>query len=161
MFRFDAQHYKRMRQELSRRRELLAALTPLPDANYAVDENWARFYPYAVAGGRGETVELELRLDNHTAVAQEFRVGWNMPEGWRLVESEGRVRVAANQTGAVKLRVAALEGAPPGIVTADIWFAGFEFRRWTEAMLTSGTDVRRRRRNRRRRRCARTSGELR
>ncbi len=41
MFRFDESQYKRMKAELAKRRELLGAITPLPDANYAVDEGWA------------------------------------------------------------------------------------------------------------------------
>ncbi len=108
-------------------------------------------------------MELELRLDNHTAGEQEFRVKWNLPEGWRLIEGQEKTRVAANQSGALRIRLAAQNGAPPGILTADIWFAGFELRRWSEAMLTSGTDVRRRRRRnrRRRRRCAPIWGGLR
>lgn len=135
MFRFDPDHYARMKTELAKRRELLAALTPLPDANYAVDEAWARFYPYSARSKPGATVDLELRIDNHTPKAQEYRVRWNVPQGWRLVEGDEAGRISANQTGVLKLRVAAQNPARPAIVTADIWFAGMEFRRWSEAIL--------------------------
>lgn len=135
MFRFNAEQYARMRAELAKRRELLAALTPLPDENYAVDEQWARFYPYAATAKEGEPLELELQVENHTAKPQEFRVQWNAPEGWRVVEGQRQARVGPNQTGVLKLRLRAESGAGAGILTADIAFAGFELHRWSEAML--------------------------
>jgi hypothetical protein len=49
MFRYDAARVDRMRLELRRRARLLAELTPLPHANYAVDESWARIYPTPLA----------------------------------------------------------------------------------------------------------------
>jgi plastocyanin len=135
MFRFDAQHHERMKQELAKRQALLAALTPLPDANYAVDENWASFYPYSVSVRGGDPVEIELRVENHTARAQEFRVKWNLPAGWRMLRGQDHASVAANQTGGLKLRLIAEEGAKAGIMTADVSFAGWQLQRWSEAML--------------------------
>jgi glyoxylase-like metal-dependent hydrolase (beta-lactamase superfamily II) len=135
VFRFEAEHYSRMRAELAKRRELLAALTPLPDANYAVDEQWARFYPYSVTARGGEAVELELQVENHMPTPQEFRVKWNAPEGWRVVEGQRQVKAGPNQKGVLKVRLISEDGAPAGILTADIAFSGFELRRWSEAML--------------------------
>jgi glyoxylase-like metal-dependent hydrolase (beta-lactamase superfamily II) len=135
MFRFDTQHYQRMKLELVKRQALLAALTPLPDANYAVDENWASFYPYTVLARRGGPVEIQLRVDNHTAQTQEFSVKWNLPVGWRLLSGQQKVSVAANQTGVLRLRLGAEEGAMAGILTADVSFAGWTLPRWSEAML--------------------------
>ena len=96
MFRYDAGQMARMREELAKRERLLAELTPLPDANYAVDEGWARMYPYSV---KGKTVFLELRVDNHTEKAQEFRVRWNVPKGWELIRGAERVTVPARSGG--------------------------------------------------------------
>jgi glyoxylase-like metal-dependent hydrolase (beta-lactamase superfamily II) len=132
MFRYNAGQTTRMREELAKREQLLAALTPLPDANYAVDESWARFYPYAA---KGETVTLQLRLDNHTARAAEFRVRWNVPKGWKLVRGGERVTVGPRSTGAVPVTVQAVAAGEVAVLTADVQFAGLDLRRWTEALL--------------------------
>lgn len=135
MFRFDAAQLERMRDELGKRARLLAELTPLPDANYAVDEGWARFHPYAVKARRGRTVDLELRLENHTAARQEFRLRWNAPAGWRVARGEERITVPAKSTGAAKVTLAAESPGEVAVLTADVAFAGFDLRRWTEALL--------------------------
>lgn len=135
MFSFDAGQYSRMRAELAKRRELLAALTPLPDANYAVDENWARLYPYSATAKRGEPVEFELQVENHTSTPQEFRVKWNVPEGWRLLEGQKQAKAGPRQKAVLRVRLMAEGSASAGILTADIAFASFELRRWSEAML--------------------------
>jgi glyoxylase-like metal-dependent hydrolase (beta-lactamase superfamily II) len=132
MFRYDAGQMGRMREELGKRERLLAELTPLPDANYAVDESWARIYPYSV---RGKRVAVELRVDNHTAKAQEFRVRWNVPKGWELVSGETRATVAGKGVGVFKAVLRAAGAGEVSVLTVDVGFAGFELRRWTEALL--------------------------
>jgi len=132
MFRYDAGQMARMRSELAKREKLLAELTPLPDANYAVDEGWARIYPYSV---KGKTVSLELRVDNHTGTAQEFRVRWNVPKGWELVRGAERVTVAAHSGGVLPVVLRAAEPGEVAVLTVDVAFAGFDLRRWTEALL--------------------------
>ncbi len=132
MFRYDPVQMARMREELAKRERLLAELTPLPDANYAVDEGWARMYPYSV---KGKTVSLELRVDNHTEKAQEFRVRWNVPKGWELIRGAERVTVPARSGGVLAVQLRAVAPAEVSVLTADILFAGFDLRRWTEALL--------------------------
>jgi hypothetical protein len=132
MFKYDAAQAERMRKELAIRESLLAELTPLPDANYAVDESWARFYPYA---GKGAQVDLELQLHNHTTKPTEFQVRWNPPPGWRVVSGDKSVRVPARSSAGAKVRLAAAADAGFGVLTADVAFNGFDLRRWTEALL--------------------------
>ncbi|MBL8241427.1 MAG: MBL fold metallo-hydrolase [Bryobacterales bacterium] len=132
MFHYDPQQMARMRRELARREKLLTELTPLPDANYAVDESWARIYPYAA---KGKTVQLALRLDNHTGQPREFRVKWNVPKGWELVSSADRVTVAARSVGSVPITLRATSPEELSVLTANVAFAGFDLRHWTEALL--------------------------
>jgi glyoxylase-like metal-dependent hydrolase (beta-lactamase superfamily II) len=132
MFRYDAAQMTRMREELAKREKLLAELTPLPDANYAVDEGWARIYPYSV---KGKTVSLELRVDNHTGKPQDFRVRWNVPKGWELVKGADRVTVAPHSGGVLPVTLRAMAPGEVSVLTVDVAFAGFDLRRWTEALL--------------------------
>lgn len=138
IFRFDGERIAKLRSELAKRGRILAGLTPLPGANYAVDEGWARLYPYAARARAGETVVLELRLHNHSAAPQQFRIRWNAPEGWRLEEGGRSVSIPPRSEGTVRARLAA--DAPPeaAVLTVDIAFAGFDLRRWTEALLEAG-----------------------
>ena len=130
MFRYDAARMERMRSELRRRAALLGELTPLPHANYAVDESWARMYPYASSGE-----PLELRLMNHTSTEQTFTVKWHVPAGWAVREAEETVRVPARAEGKVRLRLEKRGATELGVVTADVTFAGFALAHWTEALL--------------------------
>ncbi len=130
MFRYDAARVERMRLELRQRAKLLAEITPLPHANYAVDESWARMYPYASSGE-----PLELRLMNHTSVEQTFRVKWHVPPGWSIKQAEETVRVPARTEGKAGLVLNKQGAKELGVVTADVTFAGFEFAHWTEGLL--------------------------
>lgn len=130
MFRYDAARVDRMRLELRRRAQLLAELTPLPHANYAVDESWARIYPYASSGE-----PLELRLMNHTDKEQTFRVKWHLPPGWTIDHADQTVRVPARTEGKARLTFKTSRPTQLGVLTADVTFAGFTFHHWTEGLL--------------------------
>ncbi len=130
MFRYDAARVERMRLELRQRAKLLAELTPLPHANYAVDESWARVYPYASSGE-----PIELRLMNHTNVDQTFQVKWHVPPGWAIQQADETIRVPARTEGKARLNLAKRGATELGVLTADVTFAGFEFTHWTEGLL--------------------------
>lgn len=152
MFQYDEARITRMQSELRKRREILAELTPLPGANYAVDEGWARFTPYALtAGTEKETLQAEgkkagerkmtssmvteLHLTNHSGRSERFGLRFQAPTGWRVVSAPASLTVAAGQTGRAKVVVAAEPGAPLGLLTADITVGGQKLRQWTEALL--------------------------
>lgn len=135
MFRFDAERIARMRAELRKRAALLAELTPLPGANFAVDEGWARIVPYSVNPREGETAELALEITNHAAKRTRFNVRWHLPAGWQLVSAQRDVELEPRSEGRVTAKVRRLPGATLGVATADVLFAGFELARWAEALL--------------------------
>ncbi len=142
MFRFDAGFVARLRGELEKRERILAGLTPLPGANYAADEGWARLYPYAARARPGEDAVLELRLYNHAAGPLAFRVRWNAPPGWRLKEGGRSVLIPPRSEGTVRARLAAVSPPEVAVLTVDVAFAGFDLRRWTEALLEGGPQPR-------------------
>ena len=136
VFRFSPGQLDLMSATFTKRRGLIAALVPWDDANYGVDEEWARFYPYTaetVAGGR---VELKVMLRNHSAEAAEFRVTPHAPAGWSVPPGTLRMKVPARQERAVSFPITA-GTAGLGVVTADVAFDGWELREWTEAMVTA------------------------
>lgn len=140
MFKYEQGQTVRMRAELARREAVLADLTPLPDANYAVDEGWARLYPYSVKAKAGATVRVELRVQNHTGSSQEFQAKWNVPAGWELVARAERVTVGPRSSGVLEATLRAVSPAELAVMTADVTFAGFTFPRWTEALLETNVE---------------------
>lgn len=135
MFRYDAARIARMRAELRRREQLLTQLTTLPDANYAIDEGWARFYPYAPSAAKGGTAQVELRLENHTAKPQSFRAAFHAPPGWEIVAAQKETIVPSRSTGTLKLTLRNSGGAEFALLTATLDFAGHHLPQWTEALL--------------------------
>ena len=135
-FRFSAEQLDFMISTLSRRRELLADLFPWSDANFGIDEQWARFYPYTAEVAAGGRVELELILRNHASETTEFRVTSHVPTGWHAPAGPLRVSVPARGERSVHVPVIA-GGLGLGIVTADIAFGPWDLREWIEAMVTA------------------------
>ncbi|MBM3884165.1 MAG: MBL fold metallo-hydrolase [Verrucomicrobia bacterium] len=138
-FRFSAAQLDHMQTVLEQRVALLGALFPWDDPNYGLDEGWARFYPYAAAARAGETLELELRLWNHSPRERLFRPHLQLPAGWSLTSaSPNPIRVSRRQEGVVQLRLTVPVTAKPGrhILTTDLQTEGWHLREWTEAMIT-------------------------
>lgn len=134
-FHFSAQQIDFMMETLGQRRKLLSELFPWDDPNYGMDDQWARFYPYTVEAAAGGHVELKVILRNHSASRQEFRVTPHVAAGWKAASGPLRVSIEPHQEGSVSIPVTV--GAPGlKIVTADVAFGPWEWKGWTEAMVT-------------------------
>jgi glyoxylase-like metal-dependent hydrolase (beta-lactamase superfamily II) len=133
-FQFAADQYARMHAELLTRRGVLAQLAPWPAPNYAIDESWAFVDPYGSEAHEGENVTLRLRITNHAPQREVYRVKWNIPAGWKTVQADPEIALAAGQEGAAQA-VFTVKGAGLAVATADIEFAGRQLREWTEALV--------------------------
>jgi glyoxylase-like metal-dependent hydrolase (beta-lactamase superfamily II) len=133
-FRFSAEQLARMRAELLRRTATLKELVPWPDPNYAIDESWAAVDPYGSEIRDGENVALRVRILNHAPSPETYRVKWNVPADWKVVEAEPEVAIPARREGAARA-VFTVKGAGLHVVTADVEFAGRQLREWTEALV--------------------------
>lgn len=139
-FRFSAAQFARMRAELEKRMAILKEVAPWPDLNYAIDENWAAVHPYGSTLRSGERLTLRLRIMNHSPRPETYRVTWNLPPGWKLVEAERQVAIPPRNEGTARAVLAAPQGSPEGagavqVVTADLEFAGIRLREWAEALV--------------------------
>lgn len=134
MFHFSREQLELMRTEFEHRRRVVTELGPWPDPDYAVDETWVRIYPYACDVTQGSELTLEARILNHSPHPERFVVHWNVPEGWKLVESSGPLIVLPKMEGAARARVRAAT-AGLHLVTVDITFGGRTFWEWTEALV--------------------------
>jgi glyoxylase-like metal-dependent hydrolase (beta-lactamase superfamily II) len=133
-FRFSAEQFGRMRDELLKRRAVLRELAPWPDPNYAIDESWSFVDPYGSEARRGENVALRVRIFNHAPRPETYRVKWDLPPGWKMVKEEGEVTIPPRREGAARA-VFTVEGEGLQVVTAGVEFAGRQLREWTEALV--------------------------
>jgi glyoxylase-like metal-dependent hydrolase (beta-lactamase superfamily II) len=134
-FRFTAEQLARMRAELRRRMAILAELAPWPDPNYAVDESWAAVHPYAGQVRSGGQARLEIRILNHSPRQETYRLKWNLPKGWRMVQADAEVRIPARKEGIARAVLATAKDPGLEVVTVDIEFAGRQLREWAEALV--------------------------
>jgi glyoxylase-like metal-dependent hydrolase (beta-lactamase superfamily II) len=136
LFRFSAEQLSYMRAQLAKRRELHATLTPFPGANFAVDEQWLRLDPYVRMVAPGERIALQAVIWNHAAAGQDFRVRLELPPGWQVVSSVGRVRIPAGEEGAVRFQLRAPSSAQGvEVLTASVRFGDWDLRHWAEAIV--------------------------
>ncbi len=133
-FRFSPEQFARMRTELLKRMALLKELAPWPDPNFAIDESWAVVDPYGSEARQGENLALRVRILNHAPRRETYRIKWNVPAGWKMVETDPEVAIPAHQEGAARA-VFTVAGAGLHVVTADVEFADRQLREWTEALV--------------------------
>ena len=109
---------------------------PWDDPNYGIDEQWAVFYPYGTTLEQQQSVELKVRITNHSPVKRTFKITPRTNGGTQLLDYDKTLTLEPRQTGEARVRVQA-SGKPGNyLVTADIQSSGMEFRDWIEALIT-------------------------
>jgi glyoxylase-like metal-dependent hydrolase (beta-lactamase superfamily II) len=105
-------------EALTRARSLegiVRGLCAVPEeAGFALDPNWATIYPYQSTIEAGRTVELELRIVNHTSRAARASAELRLPVDWTGTAIGGSAEIGPNGTGALRFAVTAPRYAEPG-----------------------------------------------
>jgi glyoxylase-like metal-dependent hydrolase (beta-lactamase superfamily II) len=136
-FRFSPQQIDRMMESLRRRTGLLRDLFPWDDPNYGLDEQWARFYPYAVEAASSTSVRIEIAIRNHSPAKRTYRITLHAPEGWEGPRTPIALTVNAREEKFIPVRFTpAKSQAGVHMITADIAFDTWDLREWVEAMVT-------------------------
>lgn len=130
-FRFTKEQVGVMRASLTARRQAIAELTPFDSPNYAVDEQWARFYPFAAEGRAGEERNIGIFIRNHSPVARAFTATLRLPPGWKATRLWETVQIPAGREGEMKFRVTP---SGTGVLTADIEFGDWKLSQWCELL---------------------------
>ncbi len=81
-FTFTPEEIGFMRANLAERVQCFRKLLPWDDPNYGLDEHWVRCWPYEQAVVAGQTVQLQVVITNHSAVAQMARCRPILPTAW-------------------------------------------------------------------------------
>lgn len=135
VFRFSDRELDYLVSQYKKRREVLSKLFPWDDPNYGIDEQWAFFYPHGVNAKPDQTIELEVRVQNHSPIDREFKVSLRLPPGVSATAVQKTVRIGSRQSGVAKFSVTAPNVAGEHIVVADVLSDGIDVRGWIEAMI--------------------------
>jgi len=136
-FSFSAAQLDHMTETLTKRKTLLSELFPWDEPNYGIDERWIRFYPYGSKAGPGQTVQVSVKLFNHSGVAHTFAVSLNLPPGLDASRKSASVTVAPRTEQTVEFELHTGTSAPPGVyvLTANVESEQWNLPYWTEAIV--------------------------
>ena len=92
-------------------------------------------YPHGGTIAAQETLNLEMRITNHSPVERTFTVTPHVPDDWKLTKPTVTVHLAPRLSGAVSIPVTASSVSGQFVVTADVASDGMEFVEWAEAVI--------------------------
>lgn len=136
-FRFDADQLRHMQESLARRQGRLQDLFPWDDADFGIDEQWARIYPYGQEVQPERWTPLAVKLLNHANTANTFVVTMHSPTGFEIEPHKASVTAAPGQEVEAPFRIRAL-GRPARaiqVVTADVQVGPWDLRQWCEGLI--------------------------
>ncbi|MEN8202775.1 MAG: MBL fold metallo-hydrolase [Bacteroidota bacterium] len=138
LFSFPTEQLDFMEQKLKDREEILAELSPWEAANYLIDEQWVRYYPYGSSIQRGEEQELRIIVKNHQTGNCTYRVepgihtaGLSVSPGYQDLTLPGK------KEDTLTFTLSVLPQADTGlhVLTADISYDDKHLHEWCEAMI--------------------------
>jgi len=136
-FSFSDQQIDLITATLTKRKALLAELLPWNEPNYGIDERWVRFYPYGSKTKPGGSVQVSLKVFNHSATSHTDSFALNLPAGFKAESKTARLNVAPCTEKQVDFNLAVDSSVVPGtyVITADVQQGKWDLRQWTEAII--------------------------
>jgi hypothetical protein len=136
-FRYGKAQIEQMANLLTKRKAILADLFPWDEPNYGIDERWARIYPYGQQAKPGETIEITVKILNHSNSAEVFTVRPNVGEGFGLEPQEMSETLKPLNESDMQFRIKIPNSVSksPKVITCDVAFAGWDLRHWCETMV--------------------------
>ncbi len=105
VFQWSEEQREFIRKQYKVRKRIIEQITPFTDANFAVDDNWARFDPYSQVA-RGSVVELTFVVTNHDSEKRNFEITWTLPKEMQLLcEEETFINLEPREERALRVRV--------------------------------------------------------
>ncbi|OHB74545.1 MAG: hypothetical protein A2Z25_02595 [Planctomycetes bacterium RBG_16_55_9] len=136
-FRFTSEQLDLITSTLVKRKTLLAALLPWDEPNYGIDERWIRFYPYGLKTKPGQTVQISLKIYNHSQVPHRFTGSLHLPAGFGAANTVASISVPplTEEQLNYNLQVDARVERGTYVLTADVEWGAWRLLRWTEAII--------------------------
>ena len=136
-FSFSNRQIDHMTATLTKRKALLAELIPWDEPNYGIDERWVRFYPYGQKAKPGKTIQISLKVFNHSDASRMFKVSLNLPAGFDAKTTTASVTIPSQTEKQVDFSILIGGSVDPGtyVLTADVQLNQWNLPRWTEAIV--------------------------
>jgi glyoxylase-like metal-dependent hydrolase (beta-lactamase superfamily II) len=109
-FVFTSQQLDRMESLLAKRQELIEAMTPWDNANFAVDTHWIRTFPHDQEVAPGARFALDVEFTNHGDHEARASAEAVLPSGWGA-------HAHGPQETVIPARTSGLRG--PGVTNPD------------------------------------------
>jgi hypothetical protein len=138
LFRFSPDQIQFMKNKVEERAIILSDLSPWPDLNYAIDEQWARFYPYGMNVSRGREYNLDVIITNHQADSCDYTITPQLPGNDLSVQPPtATITIPPHSEGKASFTMSINPDAANGVklVTADIAFGDHHLHEWCEAII--------------------------
>lgn len=92
-FDFTNTEIEFMLKTLSEREECFTDLFPWEHANYGMDDQWVRCYPYEQEIVAGKTVSIQVQVTNHSTESRSLIAQPILPDKWQIETSKKEVFV--------------------------------------------------------------------
>jgi L-ascorbate metabolism protein UlaG (beta-lactamase superfamily) len=137
-FDFADEEIAFMRANLAEREKLYGEIVPWDHANYGMDEQWARCFPYEQKARPGAEVAFRVVITNHSPAPRKAAARAVLPSAWGRKATEwAGTAIAPKKDGEIRLAVRVPPGAQPGrtIIPVDLKCGDWDLPQFTEAIV--------------------------
>ena len=136
LFAFSDRQLEYMTNSLIERRAILTGLFPWDDINYGLDEQWARLYPYGQKASPGQTIDLSVKIFNHSGKSKIHPETEYSGRIWCEARISSIVIGPLNESSVIfKLQIPEKVLLPLYLVTFNIEFDDNNLHEWCEALI--------------------------
>ncbi len=119
LFRFSNEEREFLKSQYAKRAELISDFVYWDDLNYAIDAQWASFFPYGQKVKKGERTKTSVRIWNHSTEEHAFEVFLNCPDISAIAPKS--LLIPARQEGVLEFEVSIPKlGSEFYVVTASV-----------------------------------------
>jgi glyoxylase-like metal-dependent hydrolase (beta-lactamase superfamily II) len=137
LFSFSAKELGFLTNSLNERNEILNDLFPFDDPNYGVDEQWSSTFPYGQKANAGETIEVSVRIFNHSDKPKTFNIEPVAQKGFILEPGMTSILVEPETEGSAVFKARISKEFLPGVslLLFNVKFDDWDLREWSEALV--------------------------
>lgn len=120
LFRFTAEEKSFLLERYQKRRKLISQFVNWDHVDYAVDSQWASFYPYGQTVTGSQPTSTDVVIHNHSTEPRSFTVG--LSGDFTSASKEKSIEIAPRESGVLIFPLDVADSARPGVhvITATI-----------------------------------------
>lgn len=138
LFHYSQEQLEFMKQKLRERAKILEEISPWEDINFLIDEQWTRFYPYAVDLPKGQSHKISIKIMNHQKEACTYVVKPNAGlKGLSIFPDQQKKTIPAGKETGFTFTLSTNRTIEAGVhmITADINYDDNILHEWCEGIV--------------------------